>query len=192
MEIMAKRFVPEPCTPGQPRRGELESPRFVFRGPGGKMLGTFLASSATWHPGASNESFWELSSGTLFFPSDLTTEDMFLRRSDEWQNYMSSSQLTRLLRLRRGGDEKMMRMVKHLRVTNPINNLIMLLLGLPFILSRERNLRASASLCVLMVGAFFLFVYISRYLGLDPLLAAWLPILLFGPVAVVMLDSVKT
>ena len=83
-------------------------------------------------------------------------------------------------------------LTKHIRFADPINNLVMLLLGLPFILSRQRNIKASAGLCLLMVGAFYAFVYVCRYTGLSPTLAAWLPAMLFGPVAVVMLDSVKT
>ena len=68
----------------------------------------------------------------------------------------------------------------------------MLLLGLPFILSRERNVKASASLCVLMVGSYFAFVYVCRLVGLAPLLAAFLPVILFGTVAAFMLDAIKT
>ncbi len=68
----------------------------------------------------------------------------------------------------------------------------MLLLGLPFILSRERNIRASAGMCLLTVMGFFAFVYICQSLDISPLLGAWLPILVFGPVSIFMLDSVKT
>ena len=80
----------------------------------------------------------------------------------------------------------------HIRVANPINNLVMLLLGLPFILSRLRNIKASAFLCLAVVGAFYVFVYFCRYLDIPPVWSAWLPTLVFGPVAVVMLDSIKT
>ena len=68
----------------------------------------------------------------------------------------------------------------------------LLLVAVPFILSRERNIKASATLCVLMVGVFLAFIYLCRYMGLDPLLAAWLPVFLFGPVAIIMLDAIKT
>jgi len=83
-------------------------------------------------------------------------------------------------------------LTKHIRFADPINNLVMLLLGRPFILSRQRNIKASAGLCLLMVGAFYAFMHVCRYTGLSPTLAAWLPVMLFGPVSVVMLDSVKT
>ena len=62
----------------------------------------------------------------------------------------------------------------------------------PFILSRQRNIKASAGLCVLIVGMFYVFIYICRYMGLLDFWAAFLPLLLFGPISVLMLDSVKT
>jgi lipopolysaccharide export LptBFGC system permease protein LptF len=67
--------------------------------------------------------------------------------------------------------------------------------GIPFILSRERNIKASASMTVGMSLGVYVAALLSRQLGaagLDPVLAAWLPVLIFGPVAVWMLDAVKT
>ncbi len=130
--------------------------------------------------------------GKLFFPSDMTGEDLLLRQSSGWMDFMSTSDLTRLIRLKHVPDRKAAELIKHTRFTAPINNLLMLLLGIPFILSRERNIKTSATLCLLTVGAFFLFIYLCRYIGLDPVLAAWLPILPFGPVAIIMLDAMKT
>ena len=68
----------------------------------------------------------------------------------------------------------------------------MLLVAVPFILSRERNIKASALMTVLMVVIVYIFIYGCRYVGLSPVVAAWLPILVFGPVSAVMLDAVKT
>ena len=69
---------------------------------------------------------------------------------------------------------------------------ILAFLAIPFILSRERNIKASAGLSVLMAVSYFAFIHICRLVGLPPILAAFLPILLFGTVAAVMLDSIKT
>jgi len=68
----------------------------------------------------------------------------------------------------------------------------MLLLGLPFILSRERGIKTSAARCLLVVSVFYVSIYVCRYVGLPPEWAAWLPILTFGPLAMVLMDSVKT
>jgi len=173
----------------------LSNVEFRFRhGTEDRHLCTIRADEAAWLPPKQpkGEGKWELTNGVLFYRSDLDIEEITLRQSSNWLDYMSTAELSGLLRLRRVTNPDTIRMVKHTRFTNPINNLVMLLLGLPFILSRERNIKASAGLCLLMVGTFYAFIYICRYMGLPPLLAAFLPILLFGPIAVVMLDSVKT
>jgi len=79
-----------------------------------------------------------------------------------------------------------------MRFTTPINNLVMLLLGLPFILSRERNVKTSAGMCILVVGIYFAFIQLCGQMEVSPLMAAWLPIFVFGPISILMLDSVKT
>ena len=158
----------------------------------GVHVGTIVGDSAVLQSGEERECYWELKEGRLFFPSELTTGELQLRQSKRWQSFLSVGQLTRLLRSQRVPDAQAMKLLIQSRVTDPINNLVMLLIGLPFILSRERNIRASASLCLLMVGAFYVFIYICRYMGLPPTLAAWLPVLLFGPITAVMIDAMKT
>jgi lipopolysaccharide export LptBFGC system permease protein LptF len=198
MRIEAERFSldrplagdtqPDQLPPDEQLTGELQDPAFTFLSRQGEVLCIFLASSARWQGGGC----WELKGGVAFCPSDLSREDLVLRRSSRWMDYLSSRQLTELMQLKRAPDPDAARLVKHIRITDPINNLILLLLGLPFILSRERDIKASASLCLLIVGTFYAFIYLCRYVGLPSAWAAWLPILLFGPVAVVMLDAVKT
>ena len=192
MVLRASRFEPAPRAGRRSAGGTLVHPRFIFREPDGRMLGAFVADSAQWKTDDRGKGYWALEEGKFFCPSDLTVDDLVLRRSDRWLQYMSTEDLTRLIRLRRSSDVQAALLTRHTRFTDPVNNLVMLLLGLPFILSRERNIKASATLCLLMVVTFFVFIYLCRTLGLPPSLAAWLPILLFGPVAAVMFDSIKT
>ena len=133
-----------------------------------------------------------MAAGRLFLASDLTPRDLVLRQASGWISYMSTADLTRLLRLKRIPNEKIAVLTLHIRVANPINNLVMLLLGLPFILSRQRNIKTSAGLCIAVVGAFYVFIYVCRYLDVAPVWSAWTPILVFGPLSVVMLDAIKT
>jgi len=128
----------------------------------------------------------------MFLPSDMTPDALVLRQAAGWTSYMSTMELTRLLQLKHIPGERTAVLTLHTRVANPINNLVMLLLGLPFILSRQRNLRTSVGLNILVVGAFYIFVYACRYLDVAPVWSAWLPVLVFGPLAVVMFDTVKT
>lgn len=195
----------DPVAAGKDRTGQLSRPMFVFRMPEdiygreGSLLGVFYATSARWVPagresGARREvaAHWQLENGRLFVPSDLTEEDLVLRQSSRWLDYMSYAQLTQLLKLDRVPDRRGAELARHVRFADPINNLVMLLLVLPFILSRERNIKASASLAVLIGGMYFAFVYTCRLIGLEPMVAAFLPIVTFGPISVLMLDSVKT
>jgi len=186
--------------PGKSRGGRLTDPVFTFtvRADSGKnaaarILGIFHARFATWVPAAAGQaSHWQLDGGKLFVPSDLTNEDLTLRQSSRWLDLMSVSTISRLLHRGKVPDRDAAVLAKHVRFADPINNLILLLLALPFILSRERNIKASAGLSVLMTGAYFAFIHVTRVVGLPPMLAAFLPIVLFGTVAAVMLDSIKT
>lgn len=162
-----------------------------------KLLGVFQATSATWVPRSAGEEgalddHWMLEDGSLFCPSNLTPYDLVLRQSSRWLDFMSISALQDLTARRQIPEPALAELAIHVRLTQPLVSIVMLLLGLPFILSRERNIKASALLCLLVVLVFYVFVYACRYVGLPPAWAAWLPIILFGPVAVVMVDSIKT
>jgi len=192
LTLQAEKLSLSPAVAGGRRGGTLEKPAFTFRGENGEVLGVFLAASATWQADASGVRSWELAGGALFYPTDLTAKDAVLRQHSRWLSMMSTAQLSELLKLKRVPDQGAAVLTKHIRVTDPLNNLIMLLLGLPFILSRERNIKASAGFCLLIVMAFYASIHICRNVGLSPGLAAWLPVLAFGPVAVLMFDSIKT
>lgn len=193
LTIKADRFISEPPRRGEPRSGALVSPQFIYRTKDGQRLGVFLAGFAAWKPPVGRrQGYWELTGGRLFYASDLNTEELVLRKHGEWLTFLSTTEISELIKKQRVPDMQQALLIKHIRFADPINNLVMLLLGLPFILSRQRNIKASAGLCLLMAGAFYAFMHVCRYTGLSPTLAAWLPVMLFGPVSVVMLDSVKT
>ena len=174
-------------------RKTLYEARFLFTDGRGRTLACFLADKARYGKSPETDRFcWLLDGGRLFHASDLTPVYIELRKSSKWMEHMSMRELTRLLRLERIPDPLAAVLARHIRITEPLNNLVMLLLGAPFILSRERNLKTSALRSLGTVGAFYAFIYISRYLGVAPIWAAWLPVLVFGPIAAIMLDLVKT
>jgi lipopolysaccharide export system permease protein len=85
----------------------------------------------------------------------------------------------------------------HMRLTRPILGLILVFMGLSVILTdQNRNVFISAGLCLVLCGVFFAAIFAAKYLGdndiISPALAAWLPVLGFGPVAFVMFDAVHT
>ena len=132
----------------------------------------------------------------VFYPTDLSPRELSLRGSTEYLRFQPTSRLVAMsqqdyIRQRMGPT---LEMEKHFRFTNPIINVIILLLAAPLIVSREPksiSLQMIKGLAVI-VGAFGL-AFTAQQLGLEnPLLAAWLPVLMFGPLAVLVLDSVKT
>jgi len=152
--------------------------------------------------------------GALLVPSSLTPDDIALRRTRKWLDYLSSREIGGLLTTGRITDPDSARLIQHIRVAAPVINVIMLMLSLPFIVSRERHIKSSALLCVAVVGGFHVFVFVSRYLGAEifafisdglvgygfgaaspiwgPILAASMPVLVFGPVSMLMLMSIES
>lgn len=85
----------------------------------------------------------------------------------------------------------------HMRVTRPLTGALLVLLGLSMILKDQtRHVFISAGLCLAMCVLFYSLVLGCKYLGdsdyVSPPLAAWLPVLVFGPVTLVSFDSIHT
>src|SRR5262249_11349784 len=85
----------------------------------------------------------------------------------------------------------------HSRLTRPLLGVVLVLMGLGVILrDQTRNVIISAGLCLVLCAVFFAACYTCKMLGdyefLTPALAAWLPVVAFGPFAIVMFDAVHT
>lgn len=120
-----------------------------------------------------------------------------LLRNRKWFNYASTWKLYRQLQSPDTARLAAMAVLFHMRLTRPILGVILVLLGLSVILrDQNRNVFISAGLCLILCGVFFAACFTCKSLGdndlLAPALAAWLPVLLFGPLAVVMFDAVHT
>jgi len=76
----------------------------------------------------------------------------------------------------------------HSRITQPVLDMTLLFLGLPVLLVRGgRNVFKAVGLCVLVLFAFLLVCYTCQFLGASsemPVLGAWLPMMIFVPLAV--------
>jgi VanZ family protein len=175
---------------GRLQGGELENVRFEYC-PQNRTLATFTARRATYVVDGPLGG-WRLEGGQLTYASDSNPADLTLRQSSDWLSFMSSGELSRLLRTAHLPDPSDAILTRHARFADFFNNLIMLLVSVPFILSRERNIKASALMTVLSVGVVFAFVYMVRHIHMAPSLAAWLPILVFGSLAAAMVAAVKT
>ncbi|MDA7977338.1 MAG: LptF/LptG family permease [Pirellulales bacterium] len=113
-----------------------------------------------------------------------------------WKKYSSVAEMVRGLEndsLSFGADVKV---AIHARVLQPFLDLTLLFLGLPLTMTRaNRNVFAATGICALVVGVFTIAIFGAQYLGeaiyIPPHLAAWLPLLLFVPVAVWMFEPLR-
>jgi lipopolysaccharide export LptBFGC system permease protein LptF len=89
---------------------------------------------------------------------------------------------------------------KHFRITDPLMNLVMLLVCLPVLVCRDPKSMKSAILISFAITTASLIVgFICKLFATEelfgrvaPELWAWLPIFIFAPIAFIELDSLKT
>ena len=192
-----------------PTGPSLEDVFLIVRDERGRTIGLRHAPKAVWD---NHNEQWVMeetksvkaystdpvTTSTINYPTDLSPREIALRASSEYIRFQSTTRLAEMgsqpyLRQRMGTE---LELEKHFRFTGPIINVIILLLAAPLITSREPKsvfLQMVKGLLVI-VGAFAL-AFACQQLGsqhLRPLMAAWLPVILFGPAAVLVLDSVKT
>jgi lipopolysaccharide export system permease protein len=120
-----------------------------------------------------------------------------ITRQSKWFNYSSTAGLYAELQKPDSARLAAMAVLFHTRLTRPILGMILVVMGLSVILrDQNRNVFISAGMCVVLCGVYFAAVFTCKSLGssnfLAPALAAWLPVLLFGPLAFVMFDAVHT
>ncbi|MBA4016423.1 MAG: hypothetical protein C0483_04475 [Pirellula sp.] len=112
-----------------------------------------------------------------------------------WRKFMSTPELVEGLAnpsLDFGAD---VRVMIHGRLVQPLADVTLLFLGLPLVLRREtRNVFVAVFLCLGLTVVFMLVGMACQYLGsivvFRPSLAAWLPLLIFVPVATAMYDRI--
>jgi lipopolysaccharide export system permease protein len=114
-----------------------------------------------------------------------------------WRYFSSTLTLIRGLRNRSLDFGADVRVTIHSRFVKPILDVTLLFLGLPLLLSRnQRNIFVSIGLCVLVTSGFMLVVFGSQHLGsaylISPVLGAWLPLMIFVPVAAVISEPLLT
>lgn len=129
-----------------------------------------------------------------FVRSNVTFEQ--LANGQRWQQFSSTRELIAGLgnpSLDFGAD---VRIAIHGRIVQPLLDVTLLFLGLPLILAREnRNMFVAIGMCIAVVSAFMVVLLGSHYLGaislISPSLAAWLPAMIFVPLAVAGVDPLR-
>lgn len=82
-------------------------------------------------------------------------------------------------------------------LTFPLANVVLLLVGLPLMMRQERGrgverMGFGLLLCVFFFGADFIFRNLGMQGALHPLMASWVPVLFFGSLGIVLVDSMRT
>lgn len=137
------------------------------------------------------------------YQSNVTPEEVALYHNGEWVEMLSTGQIDELIARPGSYGQSHLLRVKHWRFTQPIMNIILLLLAIPCVLTREPGkLKAAATKCLALTGMGMGSIFLSHQLAgkppdaswiqMWPALAAWAPVFLFGPLAVYLLDRVKT
>lgn len=130
------------------------------------------------------------------YPFGLTPQELLLRRGSEWADLLSLRQLNQLVRTPNLPNRPTIEMTRHIRLTQPLLQWVVLLLTVPFFLTREpENIFAAGGKALLVGGLFFLVTFIAHGIVREDAysaLAAWLPVLFFGPVAALLVANVRT
>ena len=139
-----------------------------------------------------------------FYASDITPKDIPIRLKSEHKTLLSWRQLAVLVTQAEQGkikDSLQLYSQKHFRVTEPIINLVMLMVCLPILVCRDpKSMKSAVTISFAMVGACFVATFICKMLATEADVSsfyqigiyAWLPIFIFLPIAFIELDSMKT
>jgi lipopolysaccharide export system permease protein len=135
------------------------------------------------------------------YHTDLTPDDIPVRRKAEHKTLLSSMQLSQLAS--QGTQLKDLANLysqKHFRITDPIMNIIMLLVCLPVLVCRDpKSMKSAITVSFAITSASLVVGFACRILATEnifgrviPELWAWLPVFIFAPIAFIEIDSMKT
>jgi lipopolysaccharide export system permease protein len=117
-----------------------------------------------------------------------------LESSDREIEYLSFRELRN--QYKRRPHLKHLEVKLHRRFAFPLSNFILLMLGLPFVLRKEsRSTLLGISIAMALGTIYLLVTEVCTNLGtrgaLNPMLAAWLPVLFFGALGITLFDGIE-
>ena len=120
-----------------------------------------------------------------------------ITQDPNWYTLESTSRIYQELHRNDAPRMSGMAVLFHTRLTRPLLGIILVVMGLGVILGgQNRNVFISTGICLGLCGLFFGMIQTCQMMGnnnlLAPALAAWLPILVFGPLSWVLFDAVQT
>lgn len=175
---------------------EVECPSAYYRpDPETGRLGWLLVQPSPVQLTRPSSKIKKLDDGSLFIFSNVSFSDM-IRRSN-WRMFAGTGELLESLHGRDLQNAEELRTQIHSRFMQPILNLLLVLLGIPFVLQWERrNIYRSIAVSMVLCGLFYVVDTTSGYFAnhgyVDPMTAAWTPVFLFAPLATSMFHRMGT
>jgi lipopolysaccharide export system permease protein len=135
------------------------------------------------------------------FSTDITPKDIPVRRKSEYKTLLSSSQLAQLAAQKtKIRDLAQLYSQRHFRITEPVINLLMLMVCLPILICRDpKQMKSAVMISFIMAGACSMITFACKMLATEmvfdrvmPELWPWVPVFIFLPIAFIELDSMKT
>jgi lipopolysaccharide export LptBFGC system permease protein LptF len=183
----------------------------------GQVVAHITADKAVWDQKAQ---LWRLTNGTRVeglqpgakrspetqvevFRTEISPEAIAVNRTSDFVEFLSTAQIDALLESRAYGQSSLLR-VKHFRFTQPLMNVVLLLLAIPCVLIREPGkMKFAITQCLVVTSICMSGIFMSHQLagqntlGPDwaatwPALMAWVPVFIFLPVAIWMLDRLHS
>ena len=180
-------------------------------------LGTIEAEKAAWDPKAQG---WRLTGGvrlpppkepTLldrspegpegdpvdFYASNVGPAEIVRHRASDFYRYMAYGELRVLAEDPMRSNRQTLQVTMHQHVTGPIMNLLLLLLGLPFVAGRDdRNYFSSIGVAIGLIVGVYAMTFAATAFGqqghIGALLAAWLPVFVVLPASVLSMEALRT
>ena len=176
-----------------------------------QVTGRITADQATYNPATGQ---WDLINGqyiglnstggaevrTHYMAEDLNPIGIPVRLKAENKAMLSFRELQKLAthNLR---DMEQLSSQLHFRITDPIINLVMLMVSLPVLVCRDpRSMKSAVMTSFGLTGACMIVSFACKMLATEPILSggpipefwAWLPVFVFVPIAFIQLDAMKT
>ena len=137
-----------------------------------------------------------------FYKSNLTAQDIPIRRREGFKSLLSLRQLSELEQNPgvRKTDMAELALQKHSRITDPLVSLVMLMVALPVLVCRDpKAMKTAIGISFLTTASCFLVVFACKLFATEivfghirPALWTWIPIFIFFPVAWIEIDSMRT
>jgi lipopolysaccharide export system permease protein len=136
------------------------------------------------------------------YRSSITPDEIALYQSGEYVELLPTARITQLLERPKSYGAVDLQRVKHARITTCIMNFVLVLLTIACVMTREPGrIKQGIAVCVVLCGACLGTIFLSYQLagtppgGAEwadrwPAIMSWMPIFIFGPIAVWLLDRV--